>query len=142
MTAPYSIGRHGRVVLTYRGQKINLPDITQFQSQQQTNDINTSPNNGENDPASIPNGWAGSMTFNRTNNALDVLINDAETSFYANGSIDRATIQHTITEPDGSTSIWEYRKCAIKMGSAGSWQGDGLVSQSMSFTAARRVRLQ
>jgi hypothetical protein len=46
-----------------------------------------------------------------------------------------------ISEPDGSTSTYQYENVSFRLSSAGQWKGDSSVRQKLEFFAARRRRI-
>ena len=52
-----------------------------------------------------------------------------------------STLYQYVTEPDGSTSTYQFDNAVFKLVQAGSWRGDAAVKQRLEFFAARRKRL-
>lgn len=141
MVNPFNIGRNGRMVLIWNGSRIDLPTITQFQSQQVTTQLKSTPLNSKPITYEVPNGWTGSFSAQRDKATLDTLIADNEAAFWSAGTITSGLIYFYADEVDGSTTTWEYTDVAITLNAAGSWQNDNIVNQSVNFTASQRVKI-
>ena len=141
MTAPFSIGRNTRVVFRWNGTRVELPSVTSFTSRQATVALNSAPLNSQPETFQVPNGWTGTVQCQRTNDNLDVLIADTEAAFWSAGTITNGTLYQYITEPDGSTTTWQYTNVSIVLDAAGSWSNDSMVMQSFNFTASQKVEI-
>ncbi|WP_232091702.1 hypothetical protein [Acetobacter aceti] len=129
------------MVLIWNGARVDLPTITQFQSQPVMTALKSSPLNDKPKTYEVPNGWSGSFSVQRDSANLDDLVTDNESAFWSAATITNGTIYFYITETDGSTSTWEYTDASIAMTSAGSWSNDNIVSQGVTFTASQRVKI-
>lgn len=138
---PFNIGRNGRMVLIWNGSRVDLPTITQFQSQQVTTALKSTPLNDKPKTYEVPNGWSGSFQVQRDSAKLDNLIASSEAAFWSAATITSGTIYFYADETDGSTTTWEYTDVAITLNNAGSWQNDNIVTQGVNFTASQRVKI-
>ncbi|KXU99233.1 hypothetical protein AD929_15670 [Gluconobacter potus] len=141
MTAPFSIGRDTRVVFRWNGSTVELPDVVSFTSQQGTVALRSVPLNSQPTTYEVPNGWSGTVQCQRTNSNLDDLIASTEAAFWSAGTITNGTLYQYITEPDGSTTTWQYTNVSIVLNAAGSWANDGMVMQSFTFNASQKVKV-
>lgn len=139
--SPFNIGRNGRMVLIWNGQRVDLPTVTNFRSQQSTTGLKSTPLNDKPVTYEVPNGWTGSFTVQRDSAKLDDLIANNEAAFWAAATITSGTLYFYVEETDGSTTRWEYTDVAITMNAAGSWSNDDIVHQSISFTASQRIKV-
>lgn len=141
MTKPFNIGRDGKIVFLWNGTRIDLPSVTQFQSQQTTNIVASTPLNSKPKSYNIPNGWSGSFMVQRDSATLDTLVNNIESAFWTSGTITNGTLYFYVTEPDGTTSTWEFTDVTIRLDAAGTWRNDDLVTQSVAFIASQRTKI-
>jgi hypothetical protein len=84
-------------------------------------------------------GWSGSFTTDRTNNVIDRYFALQEASYYAGRDQLPMTITQTITETDGSVTQYQFIEVVLVYDDAGTWSGEEVVSQSISFQASRRL---
>ena len=160
-----SIGQDCQLVLLWAGVRIDLRDVTGFQSRQVVEKIRAHPLNG--DPVEIvaQKGWEGRFEVDRGNGALDRLINDIEQAFRFGGgapwsmpgqntiSTDPMTgktvssqtitsspgkIYQYVTERGGGLTTIEFTGCTIVLEDAGNWRASAVTKQSLSFFAGAR----
>jgi hypothetical protein len=63
-------------------------------------------------------------------------------SAYVNGSpAPTGALYQYVSEPDGSTSTYQYDQVVFKLAQSGQWRGDQSVKQRLEFFAARRRRI-
>lgn len=86
-------------------------------------------------------GWSGSFTLERSNNVMDNYIALQEASYYQGTDQLPITITETISEPNGTTSQYQFTGVVITMEDAGNWSGTEIVRQRISFMASRRIEL-
>lgn len=86
-------------------------------------------------------GWSGSFTLQRSNNVMDNYIALQEASYYLGQDQLPMTITETISEPDGTTSQYQYTNTVIMLEDAGNWSGTEIVRQRISFMASRKIEL-
>jgi hypothetical protein len=89
----------------------------------------------------LPKGWEGSFDIERGNSAADDFISAAEQAYYSGSQPALGTMYQYITEPDGSTSTYQYDSVTFRLSSAGQWKGDASVKQKLDFFASRRLRI-
>ncbi|WP_215755095.1 hypothetical protein [Acetobacter sp. P5B1] len=140
-TNPYSIGRNCRLTLLWAGSRVDLRDVTGFTANQETTTQRADPLNSTPVEFATPNGWRGSFTVARANRALDDLVADIEAGFWSAGTINSGTIYQYISEPDGSTSKWQFSQVGLSLSAGGSWQKEGIVYQTLSFFSPIRTKI-
>ena len=89
----------------------------------------------------IPNGYTGSLTVDRADSALDDWWAQFEADYYAGKMTPTSTITETISNPDGSVSVYRYTGVAWDMKSLGERRSDQVISMSLDFMAAKRIKV-
>jgi len=140
MVNPYSIGRDCRITLLWNGQRVDLRDVTGFQAVQLTRVQRAEPLNGVPVEFNTPNGWRGTFSVARANANLDNLVAAVEAAFWNAGTIGSGTIYQYVSEPDGTTSTWEYAGVSMTL-ETDRWQAEGMVHHNVHFFASTRVKI-
>jgi len=140
MANPYSIGRDCRITLVWNGSRVDLRDVTGFQVSQETVTQRASPLNGVPVEFNTPGGWRGSFSIARADATLDALIATIESQFWNAGMIGSGTLYQYISEPDGTTSTWEFANISMTLQND-RWQADGIVQQNVQFFASTRMQV-
>ncbi len=141
MGNPYSIGRDCQVVLLWNGVRIDLRDVTGFQAQQQVRQQRADPLNSVPIEFNTPAGWRGQFQVDRGSSALDDLVSAIEAAFWNAGVIGSGTIYQYISEPDGSTSTYEFVGVSLTFTNSGHYQAENIVKQTVSFFASQRNKI-
>ena len=127
-------------VITPQG-PLRLPStVTGFESKPIYNRIKSKPLNGINLEAAVPEGWEGTITLDRKDNAVDAFFAAQEAGYYAGQNVLTASITETISEADGSVSQYRYTNVSLRFDEAGNKQGDNKIEQRIGFFASQRVR--
>ena len=79
--------------------------------------------------------------MDRGNSAVDDLIASIEAAYWSSGTIGSGTIYQYVTEPAGSLSTYEFTGVSLVLSSAGNFQADAIVKQTIGFFASQRVRM-
>lgn len=138
----FSVGRDvSLTIFTSDGGPLATAALTNFESAPMMADIKIVQLTGELLTAYLPEGHSGSFEFTRVDSSLDDYFANAESNYYAGADIASASITETITEVDGSISIYRFEKVALKLDSPGSWAGNREVKQKVSFMASRRRKM-
>jgi hypothetical protein len=90
----------------------------------------------------IPGGYEGTVEIDRAGPQLDQAIAYLESLYYAGKPVPYSTITETISELNGSITIWRFVNVAIKAEDLGSWKGDSKVTQKLGWKASLRQRVQ
>jgi hypothetical protein len=137
----FSLGRDCQLVVIGPAGRIDLTHVTGFESRQVTQPVRVDRLDGTQMAAELPKGWDGSFDIERGNSAADDFIAAAETQYHAGSVVPSGTLYQYVTEPDGSTSTYQYDRVVFKLASSGQWKGDSSVKQKLEFFAARRSRV-
>ena len=126
------MGPAGRVDLTY---------VTGFESRQLTHPVRVDRLDGVHMATELPRGWEGSFEVERGTSAVDDFIAAAEAVYRTTGALPYGMLYQYVSEPNGSTSTYQYTSVVFKLANAGQWRGDSSVKQKLEFYADTRVRL-
>ncbi len=137
----FSIGRDTQLVVMGPAGRVDLSHVTSFASHQLTHPVRVDRLDGTQLAAELPKGWEGSFEIDRGNSAVDDFIASAEQTFHSGRRVSLGTLYQYVTEPDGSTSTYQYDSVTFKLAAAGQWKGDSSVKQKLEFFAARRKRI-
>ena len=141
MANTYTIGRNCQVILLWNGTRVDLRDVTGFSASQEVKHQRADPLNSTPVEFTTPSGWRGQFQVDRGSSAVDDLVATIESSFWSFGTIGSGTIYQYVTEPSGSLSTYEFVGVSLILTSAGSYQADNIVKQTISFFASQRVRM-
>lgn len=141
MSKPFNVGRDCRVTLLWNGTRVDLANVTGFQSQAQTQRLNSMPLNSTPKFVEIPNGWSGQFNVDRASSAADALFSAIESAFWNSGTIGQGTIYQYVTEVDGSTTTWEFSGVAMRLSDAGNWATEAKVTQRIEFVSSTKTRI-
>lgn len=115
--------------------------ITDFTADPVYTELKTKLLSGETKHGVIPDGWRGSFKVDRFNSALDDYFANWEAGYYNGQNSPAGLIYETVTEADGSVTQWRYTGVVFKFDKAGDYSGDKKVEQSVSFNAARKIKV-
>ncbi len=139
--AAFSIGRDTQLVVMMPTGRIDLTYVTAFESRQITHSIRVNRMDGTQLGTELPRGWEGAFELERGGSSVDDFIAAAERQFYTGGGSASGTMYQYITEPDGSTSAYQYDRVSFRLSNAGHWRGDSSVKQKLEFFATTRRRV-
>lgn len=137
----YSVGRDTTIVVILPdGTSLNLGTVTKFSSKQDTTTEKIKALDGKTYHLRYFDGWTGSFEVNRQGPDLDAYFSGLESDYYAGITEGYATIQQTISEPDGSVTQYRFDRCILQLDDAGDYASDKSVMQKVSFMATQRVQ--
>ena len=138
----YNTGRDYSLSLTLPNGQVSTVNLIEASFEAATKTEMIVPLNGVVTHLIFPQGWKGTLTFDRNNPAIDNFYAAFEAAFYANGStIPGGSITETIQEVDGSVSTYKYTGVQVVPGKTGDWRGDDKVSQTLTIVASQRVQV-
>jgi hypothetical protein len=70
---------------------------------------------------------------------VDDFIAQIEAAYLAGQSVNAGTLYQYVSEPDGSTSTYQFSGVVFKLTSAGAYRGDAPVTQQLEFYASSRT---
>ena len=137
----FSVGRDTQLVVMVPSGRIDLTHVTAFESRQLTQSVRVSRMDGTHMGTELPRGWEGAFELDRGNSAVDDFIASTEQRYYNGSGSVIGTMYQYITEPDGSTSTYQYDGVSFRLANAGTWRGESSVKQKLEFFAATRRRI-
>lgn len=133
-----SISKDIAVHITTTLGELSLPPLTGFDDEPIFETVKSKVLDGPTRQADLPDGWKGSIKFDRVDNTVDSFFGRAETAFWVSGGYAfTGTMMVFITERDGSQSVYEYVECSLTF-KAGSWKSGSPVGQEIMFYARYR----
>lgn len=137
----YSLGRDVTLaIILPDGSSLHLGKVTKFSSKQDTSDQKIKGIDGITDHLRFHEGWSGSFEMERRGPELDEYFAKLEGNYHAGRDEPPATLQQTVSEPNGQVSQFRYERVLLKYDDAGDWSGDKSVHQKISFVASRRLK--
>ncbi len=137
----FSVGRDTQLVVIGPTGRIDLTHVTSFDSRQITHSVRVDRLDGTHMGTELPKGWDGSFELERGSSVVDDFIAAAEQQYFSGRSITPGTMYQYVTEPDGSTSTYQFDNVTFRLTNAGIWKGDASVRQKLEFFAVRRRRI-
>ena len=137
----FSVGRDCQIVVIGPAGRVDLSHVTGFDSHQITHPVRVARLDGVQLAAELPKGWEGTFELERGSSSVDDFIAAAENQFYTGGNVRAGMLYQYVSEPDGSTSTYQYEGVVFRLVGAGQWKGDAAVRQKLQFFAARRKRV-
>ena len=143
-TGGFNVGRDGQVVAMHPlapGGVIATVNLTSFDAKKIQASLECKRLDGPPLYREIPNGWSGTIDFDRADSTLDDLANLDDATFWAGSPPVTGNIFQYITELDGSTSSYQYVGVAYKFSELGKYAADAAVKQTLSWKASQRVSI-
>ncbi|MBN7122895.1 hypothetical protein BSU01_14420 [Erwinia billingiae] len=137
----YTLGRDVAVDINTPTGKLRIPKIMGFDSKPQVSTNKIVPLNGISDELQIPNGWNGTINAERQDGTLDDFWAQWEENYFNGIDQQKGTITETITESNGTVSVYRYEGVSFHLTDAGNKTGDKTVAQVLSWTANRRKKV-
>lgn len=137
----FSVGRDTQLVVIGPTGRVDLTHVTSFDSRQITQSVRIDRMDGTHIGTELPKGWEGNFEIERGSSSVDDFIAATEQQYFSGHSITPGTMYQYVTEPDGSTSTYQYDNVTFRLANAGIWKGDASVRQKLEFFAVRRRRV-
>jgi len=125
---------------------VSFPARTGFSAEPITKTINSEPLNGPPLFGEAPNGWKGTLDFDRTDPTIDIYFANYEANYYAGGNPIAGTITEIIQEKGvngavGPITQFVFTGVAMKLSQAGSWKAAEKVPQKIDWMASTRTQV-
>jgi hypothetical protein len=137
----FSVGRDISVTIVTQLGIAQFNNFTEFQSRQTKVKVKSKGIDGVVRHIWLPDGYEGSMTYDRMDPGLDNYFASEEALYYAGAPVLSATIIETITESTGAVSAFQYLGVQMEAEDLGTWKGDDKVPQKVTFAASQRMQL-
>ena len=123
------------------GANLALTNITKFDSKQNTEKETSKPLNSKPIFAHTPNGFTGTITFDRVDATIDTFFAQMEATYWANGLTFNGNITTYITELNGTTTQWLYSAASMTLSDAGSYESQKKITMRIDFESADREQI-
>ncbi len=140
-TNAFTLGRDVQLVVIGPQGRVDLTNVTGFESRQMTQPIRIDRLDGTQLAAELPKGWEGSFELERGSSTVDDFVAATEQAYFTTGQLPASTLYQYVSEANGSTSTYQYDGAVFKLAAAGAWRGDAAVKQKLEFFATRRTRV-
>ncbi len=138
----FNVGRDVSLSLVRPGGQLLKPvNMTDFKFRQITVDLKSRPVSGPPLHAYLPDGWEGSMVYDRSDSVLDNYLATLESNFYSSLGLEQLTITETVREVNGSISQYRFDNVAVRLEDGGSWKADSTVAITLGWMASTRTRV-
>jgi hypothetical protein len=138
----YTIGRDISVDIISRNGPLRFATRTGFEPKQETTEIKVKGSDGIVRTAYLPDGWTGTIDFDRFDARLDDYFAGVEADYYAGKDVESVSITETIIEKTGALTQYRYLEVALRYEAAGArGDPDSTVKQKISWAAARRIKI-
>lgn len=137
----FTVGKQLTLVLIINGAVVGTANLTDFESKQEKIKLKSRPINGKPINKWLPDGWTGTMTFDRVDATMDDYFSNEEEAYWAGGAVPTIYIQEIVAENDGSVSQYRYSGVQLEF-DGGSWAADKTVVQKANFVATDRPKVQ
>ena len=137
----FDLGHQNRVVIVGPFGEIQLPMTTDFDANPIIDKARVKRLSGIPVEKHVPAGWEGKITFARKGPGADDFWSLVSSQWWANGTLNGATIFQYINEGDGGQTTYQFVGCAISLSKAGSWKASSEVEQSIDFFAGDRIKV-
>ena len=129
------------VISPLTGAPLTLTNITDFESKQNTEKINSKPLNSQPIFAHTPNGWTGTFTYDRMDSSIDDFFAQMEAAYWNNSQTFSGTIFEYILELNGTTSQYRYDGVTLTFQDAGKKTSQQKITMKVEFEASQRVNV-
>lgn len=123
------------------GEIKTLAGRTAFEPRQMTEASMRRRMDGTVHPVTIPGGWEGTISLDRTDDEVDRWMSQVEDAYYAGRNVAAGSITETLNNPDGSMSQYRYEEVLFRYDNAGRRSGEAVIETSLSWQAARRRKV-
>ncbi|MBV9984505.1 hypothetical protein [Bradyrhizobium sp.] len=137
----FTIGRDVAVDIIMPQGPVRFSIVTGWEAQPIQTGIESKGLDGTDRFGTIPSGWQGTVDIDRADANMDIAFDFLETLYYSGQNVPASSITETITEPNGTITVWRFVGVAFQFAEHGSFQGDAKVTQRLSWRASRRIRM-
>jgi len=138
----YTVGKdYSLEIILPGGQPLILRKITNFKKKQEVIEDKRRGINGVREIVRFFDGWSGSFALDRADGTLDDYFAALEAGFYAGLPEQPVSLTETIQENSGAISQYRLTNMLLTLDDAGDVAGDKVVTQSVTFTASRRLKI-
>lgn len=137
----FNVGRDVSIDIIGPSGPLRVPIRTGFTSKQETNSIKIKAADGNIYLAELPDGWSGTLDYERASSTLDDYFALLEQNYYSGLNLQSLSITETITEVNGAITQYRYTQVVLKYDDAGAKAGDQTIKQKVAWMASRRLKI-
>jgi hypothetical protein len=137
----FSVGKDVSLTIVTSSGTLVLNGLTNFSADPMTTDLKSKGIDGTSRFGFIHDGWKGSFVLDRLDPSVDNYWAQIEADYFAGKNNPSGTISEIITEADGTVTEWKYTGVMLRLDKAGDWGGDKKVDQTITFEAARKLKV-
>lgn len=133
----------GNVTIIYMGAfgRVEFSHVKSWESRPVIKTVKVDPLNKPPIAQMLPAGWDFTFTIERNGPAADSLQALKESAYWNGLTIPAETMYAFITEPDGSTTTFQFNTCVSHLADAGTWTQESAVQQKVTGFASTRVQI-
>ena len=144
MTTPFNVGHDAQVTVVDgpTGAVITtFPPTTMFDFKPTTKRLMSEPVNGKPIYREVPQGWEGTLEYDRYDGAIDDYFATWEANYWNGASYLAGSITQTVQEQTGAISQYQYQGVAMKLDTAGTYKAADKVPVKITWCASTRVKV-
>lgn len=115
--------------------------MTGWSSRQVSNRVTSRGLDGVRRDYDIPDGWEGTVTFDRASSQLKDYFVAKEAAYRAGRVVPPCTIMETVVEIGGGISQYRYESVTLSMSNGGEARGNEKVEQTVDWVASRCIKV-
>lgn len=133
----FTVGSDTVMTFLNNGAPIGAMVLTNFNFKQKTSQLVSKPVNGDPNYREMPEGWEGTLEYDKANSALMDFFVAAEAARYAGNPPPSLSILHKVNNTDGSVSRYRFEGVAAKLDNGGDHKSDEKVMETVGWTGSR-----
>lgn len=137
----FTVGKDVNIDVMTSAGAFTISNITAFHPRAKYTSVKSKSLDGIVRHVDIPDGWDFTLEVDRADGNTDTFFANQEQAYFNGQPIQSATINETITNPDGSVSQYQYTQVTLRFDDAGQRNADALVKMTISGSATRRNKL-
>lgn len=141
----FNLGQEVQIdLIMSNGVVVDLGGLVEFQAEPMNNVVRSKQltRGGKVSRRVTHDGWKGSFKFDRNSDAMDIIQNLAEQSYFSGRPDVLFQITQTVPTPKtGTVRQYLFRQCVVFMKDGGSYKADDKVMQTMEFEAEDRIQI-
>lgn len=137
----FNIGKDISIVFIGPFGRVDISHVTMFDMKPDIKTVKVNPLNSVPIARDLPVGWDFTFTIERNGPAVDVLQNLKEQAYWNGVTLPAETMYCYISEPDGSTTTWQFQNVTSHLEDAGSWSQEKAVQMKFKGFSSQRVQV-
>jgi hypothetical protein len=134
--APFNIGRQASLGIIVNGVPLVATKLTKFTWKEEVIKLKSRPLASRPVNVNIPDGYSGTLEFDRGNGVLDQYFAQRSAQYWSSGVIDTIQINYTIPDPTtGAIMQLRFEGITLEFASGGDYEQDKIVQQKADWMA-------